>query len=357
LQEIPVPTIGDNDLLVKVRAAGFCHTDYQVYEGVYQSKLPLTPSHEPVGTVVAVGQHAARQNWLIGQRVGVLNFRHACGVCSGCKTFRESPMSDKPDIRVCKNKEMAGISHDGGFAEYIVADADTTTLLPDGLTFEQAAPLMCAGVSDPLFLPGICLLNCIGQATVWSGIRAAQLSSGLPVAVIGIGGLGQLAIQFLKALGHPTIAIDNRPEGLELSREIGLEELRADTVVDYHSDDATEKVLQFGAEGGGVAGVVVCTDDVAATKWSLTVLRPRGVAVVLGLPTDGFHFSAFDLVFKELVVRGSLVANKTLVDEMMTVVDKHNVRSHVTVVDLKDAPRLPELYMNKHLKGRLVLKM
>jgi D-arabinose 1-dehydrogenase-like Zn-dependent alcohol dehydrogenase len=75
------------------------------------------------------------------------------------------------------------------------------------------------------------------------------------------------------------------------------------------------------------------------------------------LPTDGFHFSAFDLVFKELVVRGSLVANKTLVDEMMTVVDKHNVRSHVTVVDLKDAPRLPELYMNKHLKGRLVLKM
>lgn len=134
-------------MLVRVGAAGFCHTDYQVWEGVYQSALPITPSHEPVGTVVAVGKQAAKQNWHAGQRVGVLNFRHACRTCSGCKMFKEGPESEKPNIVLCQKKEMAGISHDGGFAEYMVADAETTSLLPDELPFEQAAPLTCAGVS------------------------------------------------------------------------------------------------------------------------------------------------------------------------------------------------------------------
>jgi D-arabinose 1-dehydrogenase-like Zn-dependent alcohol dehydrogenase len=143
VQEIPVPEYGDNDLLLKVGAAGFCHTDYQVYEGVYQSKLPLTPSHEPVGTVVAVGDKASK-TWKVGQRVGMLNLRHACNKCGGCKTFREG---DKPDLRFCENKSMAGIQDDGGFAEYVVADADSSSLLPDELSFEQAAPMMCAGVS------------------------------------------------------------------------------------------------------------------------------------------------------------------------------------------------------------------
>lgn len=184
-----------------------------------------------------------------------------------------------------------------------------------------------------------------------------ELSKDLPVAVIGIGGLGQLAVQFLKALGHPTIAIDNRPEGRELAQEVGPEALRADKVVDYNDKDATEQVIKFGGEAGGVAGVIVCTDDVPATEWSLKILRPRGVCVPLGLPPDGFKFGAFDLVFKEQVVRGSLIATKSLVDEMFKIVDSHGVRSHLTTVDFKDVPKLPEMYMDKHLKGRLVLKM
>ncbi|XPS73437.1 Alcohol dehydrogenase [Ascochyta lentis] len=335
IQEVPVPKYGENDLLLKVGAAGFCHTDYQVYEGVYQSKLPVTASHEPVGTVVALGDKASK-SWKIGQRVGMLNLRHACNDCGGCRNYREG---DLPNMRFCENKEMAGIQDDGGFAEYVVADADSSSLLPDGLSFEQAAPMMCAG------------------ATVWGGISKLELSKDLPVAVIGIGGLGQLAIQFLKALGHPTIAIDNRKEGKDLAREVGPEALRADKVVDYNAKDAAEQVIKFGGDAGGVAGVVVCTDDVPATGWSLKILRPRGVCVPLGLPPDGFKFGAFDLVFKEQVIRGSLVATKPLTDEMMKIVEKHGIRSHITTIDFKDVPKLPEMYMDKHLKGRLVLKM
>lgn len=149
LQEIPIPSIGDNDLLLKVGAASFCHTDYQVYEGVYETKCPITPSHEPVGTVVETGTKAAKAGWKIGQRVGMLNFRHPCYSCVGCQSARDPKQPDRPDARFCQNKEMAGISADGGFAEYVVADADSSVELPDGVPFEQAAPLMCAGVSAP----------------------------------------------------------------------------------------------------------------------------------------------------------------------------------------------------------------
>lgn len=125
-------------MLVKIGAAGFCHTDHQVYEGFYQSQTPQVGSHEPAGTVVAVGSKAAK-SFKEGQRVGVLLFRHACHECVGCKTTR--------DIRFCEKKEMAGVTSDGAFAEYMIADADNTVLLPETIPFEQAAPLMCAGVS------------------------------------------------------------------------------------------------------------------------------------------------------------------------------------------------------------------
>ncbi len=132
-----MPHYGENDILVKIGAAGFCHTDYQVWEGVYKSPFPTIPSHEPVGTIVAVGSKA-QDRWKIGQRVGVSFFRHQCHDCAGCKVTN--------DIRWCENKEMGGLMNDGGMAEYMLGDAETCVPLPDSISFEQAAPLMCAGV-------------------------------------------------------------------------------------------------------------------------------------------------------------------------------------------------------------------
>ena len=112
---------------------------YQVWEGVYESPTPLIPSHEPVGAIVAMGSQAQKTGkWKIGQRVGVIMFRHACHKCVGCETTSET--------RFCKVKEAAGLTHDGGMAEYIIGDADECVALPDSVPFEQAAPLMCAGV-------------------------------------------------------------------------------------------------------------------------------------------------------------------------------------------------------------------
>ncbi|PYI02737.1 GroES-like protein [Aspergillus sclerotiicarbonarius CBS 121057] len=336
LDEIPVPSINENELLVKVGAAGFCHTDYQVYEGVYKSPTPMTPSHGPVGTIVAVGQKAAAQ-WRPGQRIGMLNFQHACNACVGCEVARDPLRPDEPDVRFCENKDMAGITADGGFAEYIIADPATSVLLPDGLAFEQAAPLMCAG------------------ATLWTGLDIMGLESGLPVGIIGIGGLGYLALQLAAGLGYSTVAIDNRPEGLQLARDIP-EHLRPRKVVDYNADEAAKEVVDF-AGGGGLAGVLVCTDSVQATEWSLKLLRTHGVCVPLGLPTEGFKFSAFDIVFKELTIKGGLVANQRLVSDMMKLVADKGVRSHVQTIKLEEGMDLPDRYMNPHLKGRLLVTM
>jgi D-arabinose 1-dehydrogenase-like Zn-dependent alcohol dehydrogenase len=107
LNEIPVPTMKDNDILVKIAAAGFCHTDYQVWEGVYESPTPIVPSHEPVGIVVAIGPKAGNK-FKIGDRVGPIFFQHACHNCWGCETTK--------DIRHCQNKDMRGLMQDGTFS-------------------------------------------------------------------------------------------------------------------------------------------------------------------------------------------------------------------------------------------------
>ncbi|RAK77242.1 GroES-like protein [Aspergillus fijiensis CBS 313.89] len=334
LENIPIPTISDYQLLVKVGAAGFCHTDHQIYNGVYNSTLPVTPSHEPAGTIVAVGQNVTG-SWKPGQRIGMLNFRGACHACVGCEVARDPLRPNEPDTRFCENKENAGVNADGAFAEYIVADPATSVPLPDEVSFEQAAPLMCAG------------------ATVWTSLAGAGIEPHFPIGVIGVGGLGYLALQFAAGLGHPTVAIDNRPEGRQLASELPTH-LRPGKVMDYNSLKATKEVVEF-AGGGGLAAVLVCTDSVDATEWSHKLLRPHGVCVPLGLPVEGFRISACDMIFKELIVRGSLFANQRLLSDMMNFVAEKGVRSHVQTVKLEEAMDFPDRYMDPYLKGRLVV--
>ncbi|KAI9035091.1 alcohol dehydrogenase GroES-like domain-containing protein [Aspergillus affinis] len=188
------------------------------------------------------------------------------------------------------------------------------------------------------------------KTTVWTGLNYAAVQPGLPIGVIGIGGLGMYALQFAAGLGHPTIAIDNRQEGLDLAGSLPSQ-FQPTAIIDSNAPDAQNQVLQA-AGGGGLAGVLVCTDNVSVTEW---ILKP--LCIPLGLPPDGFKFSAFDVVFKELTIRGSLVANRRLVSDMMRFVAEKGVRAHVSTVRLDDAEDLPQRYSDPHLKGRLVVVM
>ncbi|OAL26762.1 hypothetical protein AYO22_04115 [Fonsecaea multimorphosa] len=327
LHEIPVPDIGDSDLLVKADAAGFCHTDYQVWEGVYESPTPIVPSHEPVGTIVAVGPKV-QDKWKVGQRIGALLFRHQCHSCLSCKVNN--------DIRFCENIDFAGLKADGGMAEYFIADGNNSVLLPDEVDFVNAAPLMCAG------------------ATTWAAIESSGVQPGAPIGIVGIGGLGSLAVQFAKALGHPTVAVDNREEGRALAQETPL---KADFVVDFNDKEVTNKIKEW-AGNGGLPAIVITTDNNDATNWALSTLRPHGVAVPLGLPMPNVQFDSFALVFQELTIKGSVVSTKEQAAAMMKAVAKHGVRSHVTTIPLEKVPEvLPGAYLDPRLKGRLVVKI
>lgn len=162
LVEVPVPSIKSNQLLVRVHAAGFCHSDVQVLNGQFSSPLPLIPSHEPAGVIVEVGSAVSKDSatapWKVGDRVGVLNFKSSCGSCTGCAVARRRYGGLDP--RFCEKRETAGFHHDGAFAEYLVADPATTVRLPDDLSYEQAAPLMCAGVSLVLTHPYSLVADC-----------------------------------------------------------------------------------------------------------------------------------------------------------------------------------------------------
>ena len=156
------------------------------------------------------------------------------------------------------------------------------------------------------------------------------------------------------------MAVDNRKEGRDLA--LGFpENLRANLVMDFNEAEAISKINSWAGDGG-VSSVVVCTDNIPANEWALKILRPRGTMVVVGLPSPELNgplrFNALDLFdFGELTIKGSLVANKELLDEMLAVVAQHGIRSHITTVAFERTPQLPELYMDEHLKGCLVMKM
>jgi D-arabinose 1-dehydrogenase-like Zn-dependent alcohol dehydrogenase len=191
------------------------------------------------------------------------------------------------------------------------------------------------------------------QATSWGALLATGLQGPAPIAIIGIGGLGAYAIQFAKALGHRVAAIDNRPEGRELAKEVPLP---ADAIFDFNDKNTATAVKEW-AGRDGAAAVIVCTDNRDAIKWSLEIMRPHGVVVPVGLPVEPIQFDAFTLIFSEMTIKGSLVATRAQVEDMMEIVARFGVAHRITTIALEDAPRLTDLYMAKDLKGRLVLKL
>ncbi|KAI7913110.1 hypothetical protein M0657_007696 [Pyricularia oryzae] len=296
----PVPTIRPHELLVRIHAAGFCHSDLQTLQGQFKSPLGMIPSHEPAGVIVQVGAQALG-SWQVGDRVGVLNFKNACGSCSGCglsKRTLQEPGREGLDPRFCDRRETAGFQHDGAFAEYMVADPATTVKLPDALLLEQAAPLM----------------------------------------------------------GFRVVAADSRAAGRQLAMEV-RDALQPSLVVDSSLPQEAEAQIMQLTDGEGLAAAIVCTDSLPANAWALKMLRIGGFLGVLGLPPQDWRFDSSALVFRELTVRGSYVASKASTQRMIDLAESTGVRSHVTTVSFDKIPDIVDMYQTTSMKGRLVVKV
>jgi D-arabinose 1-dehydrogenase-like Zn-dependent alcohol dehydrogenase len=182
------------------------------------------------------------------------------------------------------------------------------------------------------------------------------LGSGETVAIIGIGGLGYLGVQFAKALGFRAIAVDSRPAGCELASQIKSKHLQPDLVVNSSDPDAASRAIYDLTNGEGVAAAIVCTDSIAANQWALKLLRVEGTLGVLGLPVEAWRFDADVIVFKELSIRGSYVASRDATERMLKTVESAGVSSHITAIPYEQIPEIVTMYENESFSGRLVVQ-
>lgn len=248
LREVPTPRPGPGEVLIRVRACGLCGNDVAASKGYlpFPSIDPAIPGHEPVGEVVELGPGVASRQ--VGDRVGTTWIRGTCGRCDYCRLGR--PVSGTAAL-LCAEPVSTGFTVQGGQAEYMVVAADQTVRIPDAVSDELAAPVLCAGY------------------TSWSAIRAADPKPHERVAVQGIGALGHLAVQFAKACGFETVAITRSPDKHDLAKSLG-----ADIVV---SDGQQLR------EAGGADVIIATGPSYAYAAQMLAGLRVGGRLVLAGI--------------------------------------------------------------------------
>jgi propanol-preferring alcohol dehydrogenase len=290
IESVPVPKVTAGQVLVKVVASGVCHTDLHAAMGDWPVKpsLPFIPGHEGVGVVAELG--AGVTQLAVGDRVGVPWLHTACGHCEHCLTGWET---------LCDGQQMTGYTVNGGFAEYVLADANYVGRLPKNLEFAAAAPVLCAGV------------------TVYKGLKVLDCKPGDWVAISGIGGLGHMAVQYAKAMGFHVAAIDVADE--KLARALG-----AQLTVNALKEDPVA-VLQ--REVKGAHGVLVTAVSKPAFSQGLGMLHKRGTMSLVGLPPGDFALPIFDVVLNAKTVRGSIVGTRKDLEEALAFAAEGLVKS------------------------------
>jgi D-arabinose 1-dehydrogenase-like Zn-dependent alcohol dehydrogenase len=244
--ERDIPEPGPGRVRIKVQACGICHSDTLTKEGTFPGlEYPRVPGHEIVGVVDAVGANVAR--WKAGQRVGVGWHGGNCGYCDSCR---------RGDFFACQTAaQVTGITHDGGYADYMIAPAESIALVPEALSAIEAAPLMCAGITT---------FNCLRN----SGATAGEL-----VAVLGLGGLGHLGVQYASKMGFKTVGIARGKDKEALARKMG-----AQIYIDSQSQDPAAELLRL----GGAKVILATVTNAEAMTAVLGGLSTQGTLMVIG---------------------------------------------------------------------------
>lgn len=328
IKDVPVQKqLKRGEALVRVIYTGVCHTDLHAMLGDWplDNKLPLVGGHEGAGVVVALGE-GADQFVKVGDRVGIKWIATSCLNCSFCRTGAE------PN---CPHAQCSGFSVDGSFQKYAVSYANHLSIIPDALPLDQAAPILCAGV------------------TVYKALKEAQLIPGQYVAIPGAGGgLGHLAIQYAVAAGYRVIAIDTGADKKQLCESLGAEKF-----IDFKtSKSLVDDIKAATPDGFGPQAAVVAASGAAAYEQALDYIRPRGVLVAVGLPgnTD-IRANVFFTVFRSVRVVGSYVGNRQDAQEALEIAASGKVRTHFKTLGLSQLPQVYDDMQSGKIAGRIVL--
>jgi alcohol dehydrogenase, propanol-preferring len=323
IEEIPVPTPGAGEVLVKIRSTGVCHTDLHAGDGDWPVKpaLPFVPGHEGTGVVAALGPGVKRLKE--GDPVGIAWLHDACGECEFCITGWET---------LCSAQHNSGYSVNGTFAEYALGSAAYVARLPEHVDFAEMAPILCAGV------------------TTYKGIKETEARPGEWIAISGVGGLGHLAIQYARAMGLHVAALDVSEEKLGLALTLG-----AELAVNARQPDAADQVVR--ASGGGAHGVLVTAVSPAAFQQALQLARRKGTVSLVGLPPGDFQTPIFDVVLKRITLRGSIVGTREDLAEAVAFAAEGKVRAHIHRARLEDINRVFADLRAGRVDGRIVLDL
>src|SRR5579884_2164574 len=314
VKDVPQPQPGPNQVLVKMHASGICYTDVHQTLGHLPGQFPRILGHEPVGEIVAVAPDVTTRK--VGDRVGAAWIQSTCGRCEWCQRGRKM---------FCPNQKSTGVNLQGGHAEYMPMYADATYLIPEGISYEQAAPIFCAGY------------------TVYSGLRWADPRPHERVAVLGIGGLGHLAVQYAKAAGFETIAISHSPDKDKMIRELGADEIVRDG-----------KTL---AAVGGADIILSTSNSTKSMVDSIQGLRPDGRLVTMGADVEPVTVSLMDLISKRIRIIGSQQNGPEYLYEALDYVANGKVKTMVETYPLRDAPKAYERVAGGKARFRAVLTM
>ncbi len=324
IEEVPTPSPGAGEVLIRTEACGVCHSDLHLADGDWDllrpiTKVPLILGHEVAGKVAAVGEGVTQLR--TGDRVGVPWIYWTCGECEFCREGRET---------LCLKQKITGCTVDGGFAEYLVAPATHAAPLPSLLSSAEAAPLLCAGL------------------TVYKAMKAAGVAAGQRMAVFGAGGLGHLAIQIARAMDVHVCAIDVADEKLEFAKSLGAE---------WTVNGATEQVPKRLRAIGGAHVALVTSASPAVYETALRCLRRGGTMAVVGMANEPFKVSAVSLISGETRIVASAVGTRGDLRELFEMVTRAPIRCKIETRPIEGINQAFEDLKRGGVTGRIVLTM
>jgi D-arabinose 1-dehydrogenase-like Zn-dependent alcohol dehydrogenase len=321
LVERPIPEPGPGTVRIKVEACGICHSDSLTVEGQWPGlKYPRVPGHEVVGVIDAVGSSVPPQ-WTVGQRVGVGWHAWHCGYCDNCR---------RANFFACSTGvQVTGIAIDGGYADYMIAPTTALALLPAGLDSADAAPLMCAGL------------------TTFNALRNSGAKPGDLVAILGLGGLGHLGVQYAAKMGFRTVGIARGKDKEPLAKQLG-----AMHYIDTQSSDPAAELNKL----GGAAVVIATVTHGPSMSATIAGLAPNGRLMVLGA-ADKLEASPVQLLLGKREIAGWYSGTSIDSQDTLAFSQQTGVRSMNEVIPLERAAEGYARMMSGKARFRVVLKM
>jgi D-arabinose 1-dehydrogenase-like Zn-dependent alcohol dehydrogenase len=322
LVERPIPEPGAGQVRVKVQACGICHSDALTKEGLWEGlQFPRVPGHEAIGVIDAVGKDVPPR-WTPGQRVGVGWHAWHCGYCDSCR---------RSNYYACQTGiQVTGIAFDGGYADYMLAPWTGLAVVPAELKAAEAAPLMCAGL------------------TTFNSLRHCGARPGDLVAILGIGGLGHLGVQYAAKMGFRTAAIARGKDKEPLAKQLG-----ASVYIDSQAVDPAEALTKL----GGAKAVIATVTNGPAMSATISGLAPRGKLFVLGAAPENIEATPLALIMGRRAVEGWYSGTSIDAQDTLAFSSQTNVQSMNEYYPLEKAAEAYDRTMSGKARFRVVLTM